>query len=32
MEEVEKAGYYVCLTTNLNWVLNKFDMDRLEPL
>lgn len=30
MEEVEKAGYYVCLYTNLDWIRNRLDMERLS--
>lgn len=30
LEEVEKAGYYVCLYTNLDWIKNRLDMDKLS--
>ena len=30
LEEVEKAGYYVCLYTNLDWIKNRLDMGKLS--
>ena len=29
-ERVEKAGYYVCLYTNPDWIKNRLDMERLK--
>jgi lysozyme len=30
LERVRDAGYYVCLYSNLNWMVNLLDMSRLE--
>lgn len=30
LEEVERAGYYVCLYTNLDWIKNRLDMGKLS--
>lgn len=29
-DKVEKAGYYVCMYSNLDWIRNRLDMERLK--
>ena len=29
-DKVEKAGYYTCIYSNLDWIRNRLDMDRLK--
>lgn len=30
LDRIRKEGYYACITSSLNWILNKFDMERLS--
>ena len=30
-KKLEKSGYYTCIYTNLDWIKNRLDMERLKP-